>query len=98
MPNKDYTYFAELAPDGTVLRVIVASPAFIAKQPGTWVQTWMPDGQARSRKNYAGVGYVFDADRNAFVAPKPTPDATFNETTCRWDVVPVAMPERKEPR
>lgn len=92
MPNKDHTYFAELAPDGTVLRVIVASPAFIAKQPGTWVQTWMPDGQTRSRKNYAGPGHKFDSQRNAFVAPKPADDATFDEETCRWVVPPRQMP------
>jgi hypothetical protein len=40
------------------------------------------------RKNYAGVGYYFDEDRDAFIAPKPDchPDLiTFDEETCRWN-------------
>ena len=39
------------------------------------------------RKNYAGVGYTYDAIRDAFIAPKPTchPDLiTLDEATCRW--------------
>lgn len=87
MPNTKHTYFAEIAPDGAVLRVIVADASFIARQPGTWVQTWMEDNAPHSRKNYAGPGHKFDAGRGAFIAPKPSDDATLDETTCRW-VVP----------
>lgn len=86
MANSKHTYFAELAPDGTVIRVIVADAAFVAKLGGTWVQTWMPDGQRRARKNYAGPGHKFDSQRNAFVAPKPSDDATFDEATATWSV------------
>lgn len=82
------TYFAEIDPSGVVLRVIVASPEEIAGAPGTWVQTWTDGG---ARKNYAGPGYTFDAQREAFIAPKPHPDATFSEATCRW-VYDVPMP------
>ena len=43
------------------------------------------------RKNYAGIGYSYDAGRDAFIPPKPYPSWTLNETTCLWDA-PVAMP------
>ena len=92
MPNTKHTYFAQVDPDGTVLRVIVADAAFIARMPGTWVQTWMDDGQPHGRKNYAGPGHKFDAGRGAFIAPKPSDDATFDEATCRWIVPPKALP------
>jgi len=36
------------------------------------------------RKNYAAVGYSYDADRDAFIAPKPDNATGFNEDTCRW--------------
>jgi len=44
------------------------------------------------RKNYAGIGYTYDADRDAFIAPKPAEDATFDEDTCQW-IVPIEEPE-----
>jgi hypothetical protein len=44
------------------------------------------------RKNYAGLGYTYDAERNAFIPPKPYNSWVLNETTCLWDA-PVAMPE-----
>jgi hypothetical protein len=43
------------------------------------------------RKNYAGVGYSYDASRDAFIAPQPWPSWTFNEDICRWEC-PVAYP------
>jgi hypothetical protein len=43
------------------------------------------------RKNYAGLGYTYDAGRDAFVPPKPYNSWVLNETTCLWDA-PVAMP------
>jgi hypothetical protein len=43
------------------------------------------------RKNYAGIGYVYDADRDAFYAPQPYPSWSLNEDTCLWDC-PVAHP------
>ena len=36
------------------------------------------------RKNYAGIGYTFDADRNAFIPPKPYPSWQLIEETCQW--------------
>jgi hypothetical protein len=37
------------------------------------------------RKNYAGIGYTWDAERNAFYAPRPYASWTLNEDTCRWE-------------
>jgi hypothetical protein len=43
------------------------------------------------RKNYAGIGYTYDAGRDAFIPPKPYPSWLLNEYTCLWDA-PVAYP------
>jgi hypothetical protein len=43
------------------------------------------------RKNHAGIGYTYDEDRDAFIAPKLYNSWILNEDTCRWEA-PVAMP------
>jgi hypothetical protein len=43
------------------------------------------------RKNYAGIGYKYDVQRDAFIPPKPFPSWTLNEDTCLWDA-PFSMP------
>jgi len=43
------------------------------------------------RKNYAGIGFTYDAGRDAFIAPKPWASWVLNETTCQWEA-PVAYP------
>jgi hypothetical protein len=43
------------------------------------------------RKNYAGIGYTYDAGRDAFIPPKPYVSWLLNEDTCLWGA-PVAMP------
>ena len=43
------------------------------------------------RKNFAGIGYTYDAERDAFISPKPFASWVLNEDTCRWDA-PVVMP------
>jgi hypothetical protein len=43
------------------------------------------------RKNYAGIGYTYDAVRDAFIAPKPYSSWTLDETTCQWKA-PVEYP------
>lgn len=43
------------------------------------------------RKNYAGIGYTYDPDRDAFIPPKPFPSWLLNERTCLWEP-PVAYP------
>jgi hypothetical protein len=43
------------------------------------------------RKNYAGVGFTYDEERDAFIAPKPFDSWLLDEETCRWEA-PVAYP------
>lgn len=43
------------------------------------------------RKNYAGIGYSYDAGRDAFIPVKPFASWVLNEDTCRWDA-PTPMP------
>ena len=44
------------------------------------------------RKNYAGVGFKYDAQRDAFIPPKPFDSWSLDEDTCLWKA-PVARPE-----
>jgi len=37
------------------------------------------------RKNYAGVGYIYDSNRDAFIPPKTFNSWLLNETTCQWE-------------
>jgi hypothetical protein len=43
------------------------------------------------RKNYAGLGYTYDSERDAFIPPKPYPSWLLNEDTCLWES-PVPYP------
>lgn len=54
-----------------------------------WVQT---SYNSNFRKNYAGVGFTFDAERDAFIPPSPFGSWILNEQTCDWDP-PVPMPD-----
>ena len=45
-----------------------------------------------TRVNKPGIGYTYDALRNAFISPKPFNSWTLNETTCQWEA-PVAYPD-----
>ena len=52
---------------------------------GEWKQTSYNDN---FRKNYAGIGYIYDETRDAFIAPTPTEgDWTLNEDTCKWEKI-----------
>ena len=44
------------------------------------------------RKNYAGIGYTYDQNRDAFIPPKPFESWTLNETTCLWQA-PTPYPQ-----
>ena len=44
------------------------------------------------RKNYAGVGYIYNQTLDAFIAPQPYLSWRLNETTCIWEA-PVALPD-----
>ena len=65
--------------------------------PALWVQTSYrtqggqhPEGRPL-RKNYAGIGYTYDAQRDAFIPPKPFASWLLNEDTCQWGA-PTPMP------
>ena len=65
---------------------------------GTWVQTSYntaggvhSNGGTPLRKNYAGIGFTYDATRDAFIAPKPFDSWLLDEDTCCWEA-PVAYP------
>jgi hypothetical protein len=94
-------HFAKVR-DGVVVQVIVAEPeffnTFVDTSAGEWIQTSYNTiggvhklGGTPLRKNYAGVGYSYDRQRDAFIPPKPYASWTLNDDTCLWDA-PVAMP------
>jgi hypothetical protein len=43
------------------------------------------------RKNFAGIGYTYDQQRDAFIPPKPYNSWVLNESTCNWDA-PIPYP------
>ena len=93
-------HWAELDENNIVTRVLVGSNEdpdegyqwLIDNLGGTWVKTsYNTQGGVHSlggtplRKNYAGIGYSYDADRDAFIPPKPFNSWLLNEDTCLWD-------------
>jgi len=69
---------------------------------GTWVKTSYnthggihSSGGTPFRKNYAGIGYKYDSQRDAFIPPNTYPSWILNETTCLWEA-PVAYPSDGE--
>ena len=56
---------------------------------GTWKQT---SYNGTIRKNYAGIGYTYNADIDAFVPPQPYASWTLNNETAQWEA-PMPMPE-----
>jgi len=48
---------------------------------GTWIQT---SYNGNIRKNFAGIGYRYDEDLDAFISPQPYPSWGLDEETCRW--------------
>ena len=49
------------------------------------------NGGTAFRKNYAGVGYTYDEERDAFIAPKPFESWLLNEKSCQWEA-PILKP------
>ena len=87
------SHFAKVC-DGKVVQVIVAEQeffdTFVDSSPGQWIQTSYntvagqhPESRPL-RKNYAGVGYTYDAVRDAFIPPQPDSTWTLDEETCQW--------------
>ena len=101
-------HYAEIV-DGLVVRVTVVNNAVITVDGiedgaigaafchnllgGEWVQTSYNNN---IRYNYAGIGYSYDAGRDAFIAPQPFASWLLDETTCRWGA-PVPMPAEGGP-
>jgi hypothetical protein len=86
-------HFAKVT-NGIVTQVIVAEPeffdTFVDSSPGEWIQTSYnthggqhPEGRPL-RKNYAGIGYIYDVERDAFIPPKPEGDYALDDETCLW--------------
>jgi len=91
-------HFAKVE-NGVVVDVIVAEQDFIDSGvlSGTWIQTSYntfagkhPEGRPL-RKNYAGIGYIYDAERDAFYGKSPFASWLLDEDTCTWKP-PVAYP------
>ena len=66
---------------------------------GTWKRTsYNTSGGVHSlggtpfRKNHAGIGYTYNAAKDAFIPPKPFASWTLNEATCIWEA-PVSYPD-----
>jgi len=51
-----------------------------------------PDGGIALRKNYAGIGFTYDSDRDAFYQLQPYPSWLLNEDTCQWES-PIPYPD-----
>jgi len=98
-------HFAELDENNVVLRVIVVADSDTSDSLGNEDETigiafcqnllggnWKKTSYNNNiRKNYAGIGYTYDIDRDAFIPPKPYNSWVLNETTCQWES-PVPMP------
>jgi hypothetical protein len=99
-------HWAEIDENNLVTRVLVGNNNdsnegydwLIENLGGTWVKTSYNThggvhngGGTPLRKNYAGIGYTYDADRDAFIPPQPFASWVLNEDTCLWEA-PVEYP------
>ena len=99
-------HFAQLNDENLVTQVIVVANQDTADQDGVeneaigiafctnllggrWVQT---SYNANIRKNYAGIGYKYDATLDAFIPPQPFESWTLNEETAQWEA-PTPYPD-----
>ena len=88
------SHWAQIDDNNIVLQVLVGpnygdeGEAFFNALGGTWVKT---SYNGNIRKNYAGIGFTYDADRDAFIAPKPFNSWLLNEETCQWKA-PIEYP------
>ena len=91
-------HWAEIDENNVVLRVTVGDNNdpngdegyqwLIDNLGGTWVKT---SYNATMRKNFAGIGFTYDEERDAFIAPKPFDSWILDEETCKWEA-PVEYP------
>ena len=89
--------------DGIVTKVIVAEAeffdTFVDDSAGEWIQTSYNTiggehklGGTPLRKNFAGIGFTYDYEKDAFIPPQPFMSWTLNEDTCLWEA-PVDYPD-----
>lgn len=83
------SHFAEIDANNKVIRVLVGDnneadegEAFMNSLGGTWIKT---SYNANIRKNFAGIGYLYWPELDAFVPPKCHEEAILDEVICRWD-------------
>ena len=93
--QEDIRYFAKINTETTVVeRVIIATPEFISDNfdnSELWIETFMDGSQ---RKNYAGIGFTYDSNLDAFIPPNFLGIGTsrvLDLETCQW-VIPVPCP------
>lgn len=93
-------HYAFLNENGIVTEVIVGvneDSLIDGVSPELWYQEFRQQVCKRTsyngniRKNFAGIGYSFDEERDAFIPPKPFASWILNEESCLWDA-PVAYP------
>jgi len=93
-------HFAEVK-NGIVTQVIVAEQDFIdtLPNPTEWVQTSYNTvggkhtlGGTPLRKNYAGIGFKYDKELDAFIPPQPYPSWKLDTETCLWNA-PIPYPD-----
>ena len=92
------SHFAKIE-GGVVTEVIVAEQEHVATLLGTWVQTSYntvggvhSNGETPLRKNFAGIGKIYDSVRDAFYGQQPYASWLLNESTCIWEA-PTAFPD-----
>ena len=96
-------HFAKIE-NGIVTEVIVAEQEYIdsLENPSQWIQTSYntKGGQhllngTPLRKNYASIGYTYDSEKDAFIAPQPFSSWILNEETCVWES-PIPYPDSND--
>lgn len=90
-------HFAKIE-NNIVTQVIVAEQEYIDTIDGEWIQTSYNTlggehklGGTPLRKNFAGIGYTYNSELDAFIPPQNYPSWILNENTCLWES-PVAKP------
>ena len=92
------SHFAEVDKNNIVLRVLVGNNKDLNEGldwlnenlGGTWIKT---SYNGKIRKNFAGIGYIYDNERDAFIAPQCHADCPLDEETCRWDCHHKVLPQ-----
>jgi hypothetical protein len=92
-------HWAELDENNIVLRILVGDNNDAAGDEGySWLinnlgGTWLKTSyNATIRKNFAGVGFTYDEERDAFIPPKPFASWILDEASCLWEA-PIPQPE-----